>query len=62
MEKKEKLVYTVVEISELMGIGESKAYQLVHRKDFPKIVLERRILIPKESFHNWLMEQAYKYA
>jgi excisionase family DNA binding protein len=59
-EVKEILVYKVSDIMQLLGIGNQKAYQLVHREDFPKIVLEKRILIPKEAFHKWLEEQVYK--
>jgi excisionase family DNA binding protein len=59
-EVKERLVYKVSDIMQLLGIGNQKAYQLVHSEDFPKIVLEKRILIPKEAFHKWLEEQVYK--
>jgi predicted DNA-binding transcriptional regulator AlpA len=59
-EVKERLVYKVSDIMQLLGIGNQKAYMLVHREDFPKIVLEKRILIPKEAFHKWLNEQVCK--
>ena len=50
----DKLVYTVSEIAELLGIAKIKAYELAKSKDFPAIQIGRRIIIPKERFHEWL--------
>ncbi len=54
-EKREKLVYTVAEIAELMGVGITTAYDITHIKGFPRLKTgKRRIIIPKAAFHKWL--------
>lgn len=51
---KEKLVYNVEDIQELLGIGRSKAYKLVASGVFPIRRVDNRILIPKQPFLEWL--------
>jgi excisionase family DNA binding protein len=43
----ERLVYTVVEAGELLGISRAFAYELVARGELPVICLGRRRLVPK---------------
>jgi excisionase family DNA binding protein len=43
----ERLVYTVAEASELLGISRAFAYELVARGELPVICLGRRRLVPK---------------
>ena len=43
----ERLVYTVTEAAELLGISRAFAYELVARGDLPVIRLGRRRLVPK---------------
>jgi excisionase family DNA binding protein len=43
----ERLVYTVAEAGELLGISRAFAYELVARGDLPVICLGRRRLVPK---------------
>lgn len=49
----EKLTISVPEIAKAMGIGRSKAYELVHMDTFPKIMLGTRIMVPREQFYEW---------
>ena len=57
----EKKVYSVTEISEMMGISKPTAYDLVNREDFPSIrVGEKRIVTPCGAFDDWLAEQVEK--
>ena len=49
---------TVNDLIVLLGISRVNAYSLVHKKGFPKIVLNRRILIPKEKLLEWIRSQA----
>jgi len=58
--EKEKLVYSVLEISVLLGINLAKAYELVRRSDFPAVNIGKRILIPKKTFYTWLDQAAKK--
>lgn len=43
----ERLVYTVAEAGELLGISRAFAYELVARGELPVIRLGRRRLVPK---------------
>ena len=45
----ERLVLTVAEAGELLGISRAFAYELVARGDLPVIRLGRRIVIPKAA-------------
>lgn len=50
------LCLKVADVSKVLGIGITYAYQLVKSKDFPKLTIGKRIIIPKEAFINWLQE------
>ncbi len=55
----EKLVYSVDEMADVLGICRPAAYALVNREDFPAVrVSPRRIVIPVSALSNWLEEQA----
>lgn len=56
----ERLTLTVKEAAMLLGININSMYQLVKSKDFPVIVVGRRILIPKKLFESWIENQAKK--
>lgn len=53
----EKLCYSVQEAAKLLGISKPKAYELVQREGFPKIQIDRRILIPIAGLEEWLKKQ-----
>lgn len=50
----EKQFYTVNDLAEIMPIGKTNIYSLVHSKDFPAITVGRRIIIPIDRFNEWL--------
>lgn len=50
------LCLSVADISNVLGIGITYAYQIVKSEDFPKLTIGKRIIIPKEAFINWLQE------
>lgn len=52
------LVYTVNELAKVLNIGMNSAYCLVNSKDFPKLTVGRKILVPKKSLENWLESSA----
>lgn len=52
--EEEKLIYTVIDIQELLGIGRNNAYKLVNSNKFPVRRVDNRILIPKITFLEWL--------
>ena len=57
-----KLVFTVEEMAEALGISRPVAYELVKRDGFPAIrVSDRRIIIPIEALKNCLNTAAGRY-
>ena len=50
----EKLVYSIQEVAELLGISKSYAYELVRRGTIPSLKLGKKRVIPKEKFKNWV--------
>lgn len=52
-----RLTMNVEELQQALGIGKSRAYDLVNREDFPAIRLGRKILIPRDAFLRWLDRQ-----
>ncbi len=47
------LTLTATDVAEILGIARVKAYELVQSKGFPRIILGRRILIPRDKFIEW---------
>ena len=54
----EKAVMSVRQLADEMGISLPKAYELVNQPDFPVLRVGTRILIPRETFTQWLIEHA----
>ena len=52
-----KRTYTVEEIAEILGIGRTAAYSLVHSGVFKSIRVGSAIRISKVSFDEWLDKQ-----
>lgn len=60
MREKKKLVYSIPEVSMLLGISRTKAYDLTHQEGFPKIELGRRVVVPCKEFEEWLSSQVQR--
>ena len=43
-------------VSRALGVSPSSAYELLHEKDFPSLRIGSRIVVPKESFIQWVNE------
>ena len=54
------LVYSVLEVAAVLGIGRSKAYELVRSGAIPSLRLGRRIVIPKLALSRFLAECAHQ--
>lgn len=54
VESKERLVYCVYDLVELLGISISSAYQAIERNEIPHVKVGSRILIPKKMLDEWL--------
>ena len=54
------LFFSAEVLAKIMGIGKANAYDLCHQKGFPAIFINRRIVISRDEFENWLQNQASK--
>ena len=54
MNQEDKLVFSVTEMAELLGIGRSKAYELVRSGTIPSLRLGKRIVIPARTLSRFL--------
>lgn len=52
--KLERETLSVPDIAEILGIGKESAYQLAKENHFPVLHIGKKIVIPKEPFHEWL--------
>ena len=59
-EKLERIVYTVTEAAEILGISRPTAFQGVERGEIPHIRVGRRILIPKAALDKFLVTAGSK--
>jgi excisionase family DNA binding protein len=48
---------TVQDLKKLFNIGTNKAYEITHYKNFPKIKIGRKIIIPKKQLMQWIENQ-----
>ena len=55
-----KLVLTLKEMSELLGICRNTAYKLVASEGFPVIRVGRKYLIPVDGLREWLKTNSGK--
>lgn len=56
----EKLTLSIPEAAKLLGIGNSKMYELARSAGFPTITLGTRKLISKKGLERWLEAQTEK--
>ena len=43
-------------VSQVLGIAPSSAYELMQEKDFPVLRIGNRIVVPKQQFIKWVEE------
>ena len=55
-----KRVYSVAEAAQVLGVSESKVYQLVRMQGFPTVMVGRRIKVSVQGLDRWIEEQAEK--
>lgn len=53
----EKLVYSMQEAAEGLGISKSYMYELARRGEVPALKLGKRLVVPKEKFIKWINEE-----
>ncbi|WP_288222551.1 helix-turn-helix domain-containing protein [uncultured Clostridium sp.] len=49
-----KKTISIKQLQQILGLGYQKTMELVHRDDFPKIKIGRRILIINSKLDEWL--------
>ncbi len=58
--KSEKLTLSVPEAAQIVGVSQSKMYEIVKIKGFPTIHIGRRLLVSVKGLERWIEEQAEK--
>ena len=48
------LMLNAEDIKVVMNISRAGAYHLMHREDFPTIMVGKRLLVPREEFLCWM--------
>ncbi len=51
------LMLTAPEVGEVLGISRAGAYELVRSEGFPRMIIGKRILVPRDKFLAWIDEQ-----
>lgn len=55
----DKLIFSVEEMAQELGISKPLAYELTRRDGFPSVrISERRIIIPVDALRSWLNANA----
>lgn len=57
---REKLTLSVPEAAQIVGVSQSKMYEIVKIKGFPTIQIGRRLLVSAKGLERWIEEQAEK--
>ncbi len=55
--KQGKMIMTIAEVSDALGISKPLVQRLTHRDDFPSIRVGRRVLINAKKLQEWLDNQ-----
>ena len=55
-----KKFYSMKELGEILPIGVTNLYRLVHSDNFPAIMINRRIVIPADEFEIWVKKYTGK--
>lgn len=55
-----KQFYTMKELGEVMPVGTTNLYNLVHSAGFPSIIINRKILVPVDEFNKWISSSTGK--
>lgn len=48
------ITLSALDLKSALGLSRAAVYQLMKRKDFPKIKIGRRILVPKSELLIWM--------
>lgn len=48
------LMLNAEDVQAVMNISRAGAYQLMHREDFPTIIMGKRMVVPRDKFLEWV--------
>ena len=48
------LMLNAEDVQAVMNISRAGAYQLMHREDFPVILIGKRMVVPRDKFLEWV--------
>ena len=48
------LFLNAVLVGQVLGIGRSSDYELMHEKNFPALKISGRMVVPKDKFIDWV--------
>lgn len=54
------LMLNAEDIQAVMNISRAGAYTLMHRDDFPTILIGKRMVVPRDKFLTWVEENVGK--
>ena len=54
------LILQAKDIQAILGISKGKTYELMNSRDFPTIFLNKRMVVPKDKFFEWLYQDRRK--
>ena len=50
------LMLNAEDFQAVMNISRAGAYQLMHREDFPVIMIGKRMVVPRDKFLEWVQQ------
>ena len=59
-ENKNTVVYTTINIQEILNCGRKQAYEIMHLKDFPSFQIGNKLYVEKTAFELWLKRIQHK--
>lgn len=54
------IVYTVVDIQQILSLGKTRTYELMRSDGFPSFRLNNRLYVTKTNFEKWLNKYTNK--
>jgi predicted DNA-binding transcriptional regulator AlpA len=59
-EKELPIILQAKDVQAVLGISKGKTYELMNSSDFPTIYLNRRMVVQKDAFFEWLNQDKRK--